>query len=459
MKLLDKKLLTIIITLVFIACGNDFGDINNDPTRPGGESANPVAIVPIMQVQTHRNLVSSAGRIAGIFTQYYKGFDAQQVAFTQYNLNEGTLANFWETGLYTGSMRDCADIIEKADEDGNIPHTKALAQIYMAVNLGIATNLWGFIPYSEAFLGSENLSPKYDTQEEIYQYIFELLDDAISNLAITDPQGGPLGDLVNANWTQVAHALKARFYIQLSKKSPESGANALVEISSAFTSNASSPIFNFEGNANGGNPLALFGVQRPNTLIIAPFFDTLTDGDPRKSFYMTPNTDGDQLYFQNNNDNLFWSQFDSPSPLISFAELKFLEAEALLLTNASSDDVLMAIKQGVSANMEFLGVSGAEITNYLNTITTANLETIIVEKYKSLFGSNPIQAWNDYRRTGFPTITPNSNGTNGSNPSGIVPRRILYPDSERLSNSEEYEEAISAQGGHLLDDDIWAFSN
>jgi len=109
--------------------------------------------------------------------------------------------------------------------------------------------------------------------------------------------------------------------------------------------------------------------------------------------------------------------------------------------------------------MEFLGVSGAEITNYLNTITTANLETIIVEKYKSLFGSNPIQAWNDYRRTGFPTITPNSNGTNGSNPSGIVPRRILYPDSERLSNSEEYEEAISAQGGHLLDDDIWAFSN
>ena len=150
---------------------------------------------------------------------------------------------------------------------------------------------------------------------------------------------------------------------------------------------------------------------------------------------------------------------DSPSTLISFAELKFLEAEALLLTNASSDDVLMAIKQGVSANMEFLGVSGAEITNYLNTITTANLETIIVEKYKSLFGSNPIQAWNDYRRTGFPTITPNINGTNGSNPSGIVPRRILYPDSERLSNSEEYEEAISAQGGHLLDDDIWAFSN
>ena len=62
MKLLDKKLLTIIITLVFIACGNDFGDINNDPTRPGGESANPVAIVPIMQVQTHRNLVSSAGK-------------------------------------------------------------------------------------------------------------------------------------------------------------------------------------------------------------------------------------------------------------------------------------------------------------------------------------------------------------------------------------------------------------
>ena len=458
MKFINTKLLTILIAMTFVACGDDFGDLNTDPTRPGGENANPVAIVPVMQTQTHRNLVSSAGRMAGIFMQHYQGFDAQQVAYTQYNLNEGTLANFWEFGLYTGSMRDCADIIERAETNGNIPHTKAVAQIYMAVNLGIATNLWGYVPYSEAFLGSEDLSPAYDSQEKIYSSILGLLEDAISNLAMMDPQG-PLGDLVNTDWTAVAHALKARFYIQLSKKDSQAGSKALTEVSLAFTSNASSPIFNFEGNANGGNPLALFGIQRPNTLIVAPFFDSLTNDDPRKSFYMTPNSDGDQLYFQNNNNDLFWAQFDSPSPLISYAELKFIQAEALLLTNASSADVLVAIKEAVRANMEFIGVSETEIVDYLNTITTSDLETIIVEKYKSLFGSNPIQAWNDYIRTGFPSLIPDSNGANGSNPSGVVPRRILYPDSERLSNTESYENAIDAQDGHLLDDEMWVFSN
>ena len=76
-----------------------------------------------------------------------------------------------------------------------------------------------------------------------------------------------------------------------------------------------------------------------------------------------------------------------------------------------------------------------------------------------MFGSNPIQVWNDYRRTGFPTLVANAQGVNGSNPSGVIPRRFIYPDSERLSNKASYDAAISNQGGGLLDDDIWAFKN
>jgi hypothetical protein len=150
----------------------------------------------------------------------------------------------------------------------------------------------------------------------------------------------------------------------------------------------------------------------------------------------------------------FWAQFDSPSPLISYSEVKFLEAEALL--NAGGDGV-PAMKDAIKANMEYIEIPSADINSYLTSVTGTDLETIITEKYKSMFGSNPMQTWNDYRRTGFPAITPNPEGANGSNPSGIVPRRFLYPDSERLSNNTAYEAAIAAQGGHLLDDDMWAF--
>lgn len=460
MKNLQISIFIVLISILSISCGDDFGDLNIDPTRPGGENADPVAIMPIMQTQTHRNLVSSAGRIAAIFTQQFQGFDAQQVAFTQYDVNEGTLANFWEVGLYTGSMRDCVDIIERSNLDGNIPHTKAVAQIYLAVNLGLATNLWGDIPYTEAFLGEDDLSPGYDSQEEVYSSIISLLDDAIQNLQLTDPNGGPLGNLVDSgSWESVAYALKARYELQLSKRDTQAATKALSSLQSAFTSNAETPIFTFEGNANGGHPLALFGIQRPNTLIIAPFFDNITNGDPRKPLYMTPNTDGDQLYYDNGNPDLYWAQLDSQSTLITLAEIKFIEAEALLLTNAPPTDVLQTIKEGVTANMEFLGISAADITAYTDNIITSDLETIINEKYKALYGSNPIQIWNDYRKTGFPSLTADPNGVNGSNPSGIIPRRILYPDSERLSNTESYDAAISNQGGHLLDNDMWVFGN
>ena len=450
------NLIIFVFSSILLTSCSDFGDINLDPGRPGGDNVSLVAITPTMQTQTHRNIVATAGRLAGIITQQFIGFDAQQVAFTQYAINEGTLADFWEFGLYTGSMRDCADIIERSNASGENVHTRGLAKIYMAVNLGLATNCFGDIPYSAAFLGAENLSPSYDSQESVYTTIQTLLDDAITDFGLSDPQG-PLGDLVEAsNWVSVAHALKARFYIQLSKRDASAATKALSEIALAFTSNATSPIFEFEGTPNGGNPLALFGIQRPNTLIIDPFFANLMTNDPRMPKYMVANIDGDQLYFQNGNTDLFWAQYSSPSPLISFSELKFLEAEALFRTGGNHMPVL---REAIRANMEFIGIPDADITAYTATITATDLETIIVEKYKSMFGSNPIQVWNDYRRTGFPTLVANAQGVNGSNPSGVIPRRFIYPDSERLSNTASYEAAISNQGGGLLDDDIWAFKN
>ncbi len=452
-----KKHILAIITLVIAglvsSCG-DFDDLNQDPTRPGGDSVSLVAITPTMQTQTHRNLLANGARLSGIVTQQWIGFDAQQVAFTSYDIGESDISNIWENGLYTGSMRDCNDMITRATAE-NATHTRAVAKIYMAINLGLATNLWGDVPYSEAFLGEQNLSPAYDSQSDIYNSIQTLLDEAIIDLATNDPLGVQ-GDLVNADWTATAHALKARFYMQLTKRDVNASTKALSEIALAFTGNSDQPIFNFEATPNGGNPLANFGLQRPNTMIIDPHFDNIMSTDPRRSFLMVPNTDGDQLYFESGNTDLFWAQLDSPSPIITYSELKFLEAEATQRTGGNALPILHA---AIRANMEFIGVAEAQITSYLATITTSDLEVIITEKYKSLYGANPIQIWNDYRRTNYPTLVPNPNGMNGNDPSGIIPRRFLYPQSERLSNTNSYNNAITNQGGHLLDVDTWAYAN
>lgn len=449
-----------IVTLTFlISC--DYDDVNQDPSRPGGDNVELVAIVPAMQTQTHRNLTAVLGRYAGIIMQQWEGFDAQQLQYTSYVIGENDSNNPWEFGLYTGSMRDAADIIERATAI-DAPNTRGLAKIYMAINLGLATNAWGNVPYSEAFLGEENLSPKYDTQEEIYNELQQLLDEAIVDLNAEDPAGiqGSLVSGSNDDWISAAHALKARFYIQQTSVNDNAAQLALDQIELATSSNAEQLDFFFEDTQNGGHPLALFGIQRPNTMIVGDFFADLMEDDPRQDLYMQERDGGgDFLFYRSNNPNLFWSQLNSPSPVISYSEVKFIEAEAEVRTGGDGSD---ALEEAIRANMQYLGIASAQIDSYLSTVSLsgsmeADLETIITEKYKAMYGQSPMETWNDYRRTGYPDITPNPDGANGNNPSGVVPRRLLYPISERQANPQSYQEAVSAQGGHLLDDDIWVF--
>lgn len=454
----SKNIFKILLTAIFsfavlISC--DYDDVNQDPTRPGGESVPLVAIVPSMQTQTHRNITAVLGRYAGIIMQQWQGFDAQQLQYTSYVIGENDTNGPWDFGLYTGSMRDADDIIERATNTEAF-NTRGVAKIYMAINLGIATNVWGNVPYSEAFLGKENLSPKYDDQEELYGVLQTLLSEAIEDLNAEDP-AGIQGDLLNGSndqWIAAAHSLKARFYIQQTSVNSNAAQLALAELDMAVSSNDAQLNFQFENTQNGGHPLGLFGFQRPNTMIIDGFFADLMMGDPRMDLYMTETDGGNFLYFDENNPNLFWAQLDSPSPVISYSETKFIEAEALARTGGDGTD---ALEEAVRANMSYLGIASTEIEDYISSLPTANIQTIIIEKYKAMYGQSPIQVWNDYRRTGFPDIVPNENGANGNDPSGIVPRRLLYPISERLSNPDEYQAAIDAQGGHLLDDDIWVF--
>lgn len=448
-----KIFLTVVFSLtVMVSC--EYDDINKDPSRPGGDSVPLVAIVPAMQTQTHRNVDAVLGRYAGIIMQQWKGFDAQQLQYTSYVIGENDTDNPWDFGLYTGSMRDAADIIERATATGAL-NTRGLAKIYMAINLGLATNVWGDVPYSEAFMGKENLSPKYDDQQEIYGVLQDLLSGAIEDLNAEDP-AGIQGDLINGTneqWISAAHSLKARFYIQQTSVNPNAAQLALDELDMAVSSNAEQLNFQFEDTQNGGHPLALFGFQRPNTMIIDEFFANLMMGDPRMDKYMYEK-EGNFFFFDASNPDLFWAQLDSPNPVISYSETKFIEAEALERTGGDGNE---AMQEAIRANMAFLGIPSSEIQAYLATVPEADIQTIILEKYKAMYGQNPMQVWNDYRRTGFPDITPNPDGANGNNPSGIVPRRLLYPISERLSNPDEYQAAIDAQGGHLLDDDIWVF--
>lgn len=456
-----------LFLMVHSSC--DFGDINIDPSRLDDV---PVSqLLPAAQAQTARNLGSVGARISGVVIQHFEGISAQPIAYNSYILDENSLDDFWNGGLYAGAMKDCQIIMDKG-EDQDIPHYTGIAKILMAINLGIATTFWGDVPYSEAFYGQDGLQPAYDTQAEIYASIQRLLDEAIAEL---NQDAGELtpgaDDLIygglRAFWIGTARALKARYYMHLTRRGAEEAAtNALDALKGGTISgNSFQAEFPFGDIENEANPIAYFGQVRPNQIGINPFLLNLleTKNDPRKDLYTVADKGNNVLYVEEE-DQLYWGRFNSPMPLISYSELLFIRAEAnLRLGNLSAAQA--NLDDAVRKNMEVMGIDDSVASLYLTSYTglgalpddEARLRRIIEEKYIAMFGQGTLEAWVDYRRTGYPVLTPAPDASESFNPSKVIPRRYLYPISERNSNKANVEAAIARQGGHLLDQPLWAF--
>jgi len=80
------------------------------------------------------------------------------------------------------------------------------------------------------------------------------------------------------------------------------------------------------------------------------------------------------------------------------------------------------------------------------------LEKIHTEFWVSLFGDE-IEAFSNWRRTGFPKLRPINYPGNATN--GTIPRRIIYPNVESASNATNYQAALAKQGPDLLTTRVW----
>jgi hypothetical protein len=63
------------------------------------------------------------------------------------------------------------------------------------------------------------------------------------------------------------------------------------------------------------------------------------------------------------------------------------------------------------------------------------------------------EAWANWRRSGFPVLTPVNYPGNATN--GQIPRRMLYPASESSANGGNYQQAISRQGANAFTTKVW----
>lgn len=439
-----------ILCIGFSSCEKKLDELNFDPTVL--TEVDLRLMLPEAITQAVFNAGTNQNRIAGIVMQQFRGIDAQQLQYNNYVIGEDAINNHWNTGLYTGVLRSCQVIIDQATEEG-APFYSAVAKVLMANQLGIAASMFGDLPFNEALKGSENLKPTYDSQESIYATVQRLLDEGISEISAIGYVGGDLifdGDV--AAWQATARALKARYLMQTYNRNSGAAAAALTQLDGAFAE-ANQPSFTFGTSETQNWSLAKFGIERPSTLMFHERFAAMLEGDPRLAVYAT----FDGTFWQYFGAGLVWGQSDATVPLISYVEVKFLEAEALARTGG---DASGALAEGIQASFDLVGVDEAGYVAANSDLSglsgDAAIQKIIEEAYKSYYGFAFHESWANYKRTGYPAI-PSENQINGFNPSGSVPIRFLYPESESQTNSENVEAAKNRQDGALLDSPLWAF--
>ncbi|WP_170970952.1 SusD/RagB family nutrient-binding outer membrane lipoprotein [Ilyomonas limi] len=358
-------------------------------------------------------------------------------------------------------MTDLYDMRKFAVQKGQTDHV-AISDILMALHINMATNLWGDIPYSEAFIGVNNLTPAFDNQQALFDTALNMLDAGITLLqpindtTIVDSTSDFIHNGQTSAWLKTAHALKARMLNQLSKTNSYSPDAVLAELQNAYTSNRDdAQVTSFEvrnpwaqvalDNAgldlDGWLSAYFVGVTKDSIYDVfdprLPLIGTITRyGDYRG----TPNGKGRTGTGTENKESYlavggWYSSDNSPLQIITYSECKFIEAEAQF-RKGNKNTAYAAYMEGITANMEKMGVAETAITDYTTNPVVAvgadalTLQRIMAEKYVACFLS-PV-TWDDMRRMDYDYkgfMLPQNAALN------TFIRRLSYPVNESSANS------------------------
>jgi hypothetical protein len=472
-----KKFIFIIAGLSILVSGcdkfGDFEDTNVDKTKVG-VAANKALLTYAMQrtQATGGGILSSDGNIFGQFLS-----EGPYLTVSPFNDAGSTLNRSYWT-IYSEIQKNLNQVIiyskagsVEADPgaNGSINNQIAVARILKAYNFWKATDKWGDLPYSEALLGSANITPKFDKQEAIYKDLFKELKEATAQM---DGGAGPTGDIMfggdMASWKKFAATQRLIMALRLSKVYPNAGEFAAQEFALAV---AAGPLaagetlkYSFlSGDPNNYNPwYNNYSISNRNDFAVSKtLVDLMKNGggvmDPRLPVYAETLPSGEikGLQFgptiQTNIANAYsrignaLRAAGTPAYLFTDAQVQFAMAEAAKRGWISGGDASAKTyyEAGIDASLAQYGVSNAA---YKSTAGIAYdpakaIEQIATQRYIALF-LDGWEAWAEFRRTGFPALVPGPNSLNGTN----IPRRVGYPTADATTNKANYDAAIVQQG-------------
>jgi hypothetical protein len=420
--------------------------------------------------------------------------------------NRALLQPMWPR-YYQSVIRHSTDAILQTKGVPDKINLLQMARIVKAYGFMVLTDTFGDIPYFEAGKGFSDgiVAPKYDAQKDIYADIIKELTEAaaaLSTSAKTDPADILYaGDV--AKWKKLANSLLLRAGMRIMKADATAGKAAVLKAieGGVMTSNADNFLVKHDANYQNAVGQMLNSTEANNFYMAAPFVNYLkSNNDPRlgamavrykgaasgpeqteaKATRKPEDQIGMPIGFDNNGataqakaaglasfydftqvDRTRITKTSGPAFFCSYAQTLLLLAEAAQ-TGITTGNAADLYKNGIKAHMEQLSafdagatIPAASITAYLdaNPLNTAKaLEQINTQYWVASFMNGP-EAFANFRRSGFPTLSPNTFA--GRDTKGPFINRLTYPNSEISNNSANVQAAIARQGADNLDTKVW----
>jgi hypothetical protein len=463
--MLRKLIYTATLASMMIAgaCTKEKFDINSNPDDVTAGSVTPTVLLP-------GALQATSSVIAADFwwVGWWMGYGARSGSYQSLDQEETyKFTNSYHNEIWNDLYSNANNyniMIERAKATGAGTY-EAIGRIMKSHNFQILTDIYGNIPYSEAFKGTADATPKYDNSVDIYKGIFADLDAAIAllnNAALTDPAKNPeiaSADIVyggsTSKWKKFANTLRLRMLIHLhngittttvapginvaqemAKITSDGfiGAGESAHLNPGFSASKPQPYYRFY-NTNENGSSSQRDHLRANDYAIRYY---KYDGDPRiDKFYTSPtgttaghkgivfgtpsgdpNTTGDKLSTIRGS-GLSPNGAASRAWIFTSVESLFLQAEArqrgLITTGTTAKDLLTA---AVRESFVWLGLTAAQADAYIagnagypdvdyNAPSVVagqpggGLFTIIQQKWFALNNIANYEVWTDYRRTGI----------------------------------------------------------
>src|SRR3569833_1668140 len=443
--------LTIFFAAALGSCKKDYQSLETNPNTPS---------VSTPQLTLAGSLEASAFTLAVSYPEYavWGGYWVQSgnyvptPALQQYQLTNTSYNGVWN--LLYAELTNYDNLEKSSAKDASLANFKAICMIMKAYDFEALVDNFNDVPYSQAFLLSTILFPTYDKGANIYHDLGQKLDAAIDlinkNPNATSPGNSDIvfhGNMTG--WKKFANTIKLRLAIRVSTKA--SGDPLVADLASTAAEGyldgtiqaaANQGYLNVVGKENpfyatygfdaNGNPTFCISFYVANDYSVTTL-QHFNDPCVNKYYALTvpvggKSTDPPSVIRGNvfgDTKNALSNSYTSligagilVSPtqnqvLMSGAESLFLQAEAVQDGFISPGPTAQSLYEAaITASFQSLGLTADQTTtnntqNMVNVgwaASTDKEQAIITQKWIALNGLFPLEAYNEYRRTGFPNL-------------------------------------------------------